>query len=110
VPGLAPGAALFLGYALAWHNVNGWYRYKATAITHDMGLVWRPAPLGRGWLIDLGLTLRDPVPMDAEIPDSNGYTDRYRLYGPKADMLARLSLPSGLYSGWVSVVAGTRVD
>jgi hypothetical protein len=110
VPGMAPGAALYLGYALAWHGVNAWSIYKETAFTHDLGLVWRPAPLGRGWRADLGLALRDLVPMDAEIPDSVGGYHRYRLYGPKADAIASLASPSGLFSGWISGVAGPRFD
>lgn len=109
-PGLASGAALFLGYALAWHSVNGWSRYKESAWNHDLGLVWRPAPIGAGWRPDLGLTLRDLIPMDADIPDSNGYTDRFRLYRPNADLLVRLASPSGLVSGWVSVLAGLGTD
>ena len=109
VPGMAPGAAFFLGYALAWHKVNAWSRYKESAITHDLGLVWRPASIGRGWGADLGITLRDLIPMDADIPDTTGYAKRYRLYGPKADILARLWSPSGLFSGWVSVLTGPRI-
>lgn len=107
--GTAAGPGLSFGYALAWHGVNAWNIYKASAFTHDLGLVWRPSPIGPGWKPELGLTLRDLDPMDADIPDSNDVFRRYRLYGPTSDALIRISSPGGFVSGWISMVAGPRI-
>ena len=102
------GGRIAIGYAYVERMVDAWNIYRASASTHDLGLVWQAAPMANGWKTDLGLALKDLDPIDGDIPDTLGLAHRYRLYRPNADLALRLVTPTGSGAAWITFVAESR--
>ncbi len=109
LPRKATGPGFSLGYALIWHSVNAFGAYKASGVTHDLGLTWRTATRESEWGFDLGLALRDLDPIVARIPEGNGNGRRYQLYGPNAEATSHIESPGGVFSAWGSLLAESGV-